>query len=177
MKYSYVYNIIELYLKNENDVKKVEFNLTKYREKVVLELNMINDTKNKTAIEIPLTEINTYISDILKKYKNDLMTIDEKYQLNSHNKECFYRICFSNGRVLTLNNFSMLEINNLRNILFGIDSASGEMHLDLEDHKKMNYKPRLQPTGFASFKIIFLAVIVLTITIILSLWIFNDLIK
>ena len=53
MKYSYVYNIIELYIKNENDVKKVDFNLTKNNENVTLELNMKNDSENKTSISIP----------------------------------------------------------------------------------------------------------------------------
>ena len=71
MKYSYIYNIIDLYLKNESSVKKIHFNLTKKNEKVSLELYMINDSENKTSFDIPLTEINNYITDILKKYKED----------------------------------------------------------------------------------------------------------
>lgn len=177
MKYNYIYNIIDLYLKNESSVKKIHFNLTKMREKVSMELYMVNDSENKTSFDIPLTEINNYITDILKKYKDDLIVINEDYKLNSRNKLCYYSVQFNNGRTLSLNNFSMIEINNLRNILFDINLLQEEMHLSLDEPKQMNYKPRLQPTGFANFKILSFAVIVFVVTIVLSLWIFNVLIK
>ena len=173
MKYSYIYNIIDLYINNEDNLKKVNFDVIKTNDKIILELNMINDKNNKTSFDIPIVDINKYIKEILLKYKDHLIIIDEKYELNSQKNTCYYAVIFNNGRTLTLHNFSIVEINNLRNILYNMNINQDELHLKLDDEIKMNYRPRLQATGFASFKILIVAILVFIILFVLSLWAFS----
>lgn len=175
MEYNYIYNIIDLYINNEDNAKKVNFNVIKDKDKIILELNMINDINNKTSFNIPLVNINNYIKEILLKYKDSLMIIDEKYE--DKDGKIIYSIIFNNGRTLSLYNFSMIEINNLRNILYNMNIHKEELHVKVDDEVKMNYRPRLQTTGFASFKIIALATGVFILLFFISLWIIKTFMK
>ena len=107
-----------------------------------------------------------------------MLIIDEKYK--EKNGFYDYSVKFKNGRSLTFSNFSLIDINNLRNILFDINIRKDEIRVQLDNEKeeiKMNYKPRLQETGFVSFKSIFMITILFLDIFIVSLWICKILIK
>ena len=178
MDYNYVYNIMDLYFKNEEDNQKTILNLTKTTDKVVLNFKMNNKNNDKTTFDLPLQIINNYIQSIIKRFKEDNLVIDEKYELDSQNRNCVYLVKFSNGRLLSFNNFSVIEINNIRNILYNITIRQEELRItnDDIDNIKMNYKPRLQETGFTKSSSLFLMVIFFADVFMISLWIFNLLI-
>lgn len=179
MDYSYLYNIIKLYLKNETDKKKTNLNIVKTNDKVFFNFNMSNESQEKASYNLPLEVVNQYIESILKEFKNDLLIIDEKYELNSSHKTCYYYVKFKNGRVLSFNDFSIIEINNIRNILFDIHLYKDEIRVNLDniEQVKMNYKPRLLETGFISYKVIFLMVLFFLDIFVVSLWICKLFIK
>ena len=178
MKYDYIYSIVELYLKNETDDRKVNLSLTKTSKKVILKFDLKRESDEKTSFDLPYDVVNNYIENILKKFKNNLLIIDEKYELDSQKKYCHYVVKFSNGRTLTFNNFSIVEINNIRNILYNINVRRDEIRIDLDEHDevKMNYKPRLQEAGFASHTSLFLMALYFADIFMISLWIFKALI-
>ena len=178
MSYDYIYSIISLYVKNETDDKKVNLNLTKTSKKVVLKFNMKKEDDNKTTFDLPYEVVNNYIENILNIVKENLLIIDEKYELDSQKKYCYYYVKFSNGRILSFNNFSIVEINNIRNILYNINLRRDEIRIELDakEEVKMNYKPRLQESGFISHSSLFLMVLYLADAFMISLWIFKVLI-
>ena len=172
--YSYIYSIIELYLKNECDTKKANLIITKQKDKVELRFNMEKENPNKSTFQLPLAVINQYITNIIKVFKGELLVIDEKYELDSRKKKCYYLIKFSNGRTLSFKDFSVLEINNLRNILYNITMRKEEIRVNLEKEEtpSMNYKPRLVESGFVSFKSLLLMVLFFVGVLVVSLWVF-----
>ncbi len=105
MDYNYVYNIMDLYLKNENDNQKVDLNLTKTYDKVILRFNITNKGSDKTTFDLPLEIVNDYIHKIINRFKENYIVIDEKYELDSKHKNCVYLVKFNNGRFLSFNNF------------------------------------------------------------------------
>lgn len=176
--YSDIYNMIDLYLNNEKESKKANLNIIKDHEQVIFKLNMNSHEEDKTTFTIPIIAVNDYISNILKIYKNKELIIDEKYELDSKNKMCHYRIKFQNGRVITFDNFSIIEINNIRNILYNIEMHKEEIRVEQNNKNiEMNYRPRLLETGFSSSKSMFLIVIFLLIVLFASLLIFKIFIK
>ena len=178
MDYNYVYNIMDLYFKNEKENQKVILNLTKTFDKVVLKFKINNKSNDITTFDLPLQIVNNYIHLIIKKFKEENLVINEKYELDSQNKNCMYLVKFSNGRVLSFNNFSIIEINNIRNILYNIKIRQEELRISNDDSEniKMNYIPRLQETGFTKSSSLFLMVIFFADIFMLSLWVFKILI-
>ena len=176
MNYNYIYSIIELYLKNENDKKKVNLNIIKTNDKIYFDFDMKKDQNSQSSFFLPIDVINNYLENILKKYKANLLIIDEKYQLDSTKKNSKYIVSFNNGRILSLSNFSILEINNIRNILYNIDLRKEEIRVKLDDKEeiKMNYKPMLLETGFVRGSSIFLLAILFADIFIVSLWFFKN---
>ena len=174
MDYSYLYSIVDLYLKNETDKKKANLNITKTNDKVILRFNMSIGNNDTAMYDLPLENANQYIENILKRFKNDLLIIDEKYELNSSKKTCYYYVKFKNGRVLSFNNFSIIEINDIRNKLYNIELYKEEIRVNVGNevaNVPKNYKPRLMETGFASYKNLLFLVIIFTVVLIISLWI------
>ena len=179
MDYNYLYNIIEFYLKNESDTKRANLIISKENEKVYFKLGMSDNTYDKTKYYLPLNVVNNYIVNLLQMYKGNMMVIDEKYELKKENNTCHYFVKFKNSRSITFDNFSLLEINNIRNVIYNIKLNKEEIRVDLNDPNeiKMNYQPRLQETGYASFSSLFLLVLFVSDIIAVSLWIFVSIFK
>ena len=178
MDYNYVYNLMDLYIKNEDGTQKFVLNITKSFDKVVLKFKMNNKSTDSTTFDLPLQIVNNYIHKIIKEFKDDNLVIDEKYELDSQNRNCVYLVKFSNGRLLSFNNFSVIEINNIRNILYNITIRQEELRMsnDNIDNIKMNYIPRLQETGFTKSSSLFLLVIFFADVFMISLFVFKLLI-
>ena len=82
--------------------------------------------------------------------------------------------------MLSFDGFSMLEINNLRNILYNITNNSNDILLEnINKEKKMAYNPnyRLAEAGFTSYYTLFLVALYLTDAFLIALWIFKVIIK
>jgi len=176
--YNYIYSILALYFKNESEDKKTILNIIRYKDHISLRFNMNEKNDDKSSYEIPIEVVNTYITDIIKKYRDNMLVIDENFK--EKNGYYNYSVKFKSGRKLTFSNFSLLEINNLRNILFDINIRKDEIRVNIDNEKeeiKMNYKPRLQETGFVSFKSIFLMTLLFSDIFMISLWICKLLMK
>lgn len=170
MDIKYLYNIINLYLKNEKNDCKTNLNIRKKDEKIVFNFNMNENDLEKTTIVLLYEDVVKELWNILNIYKQEKIIIKEEYKNNR------YRIVFQNGRLLSFDGFTSLEINKLRNLLYSITINSNEIRLDeLDNEKKMAYKPnyRLQETGFASYGTLLLVALYLTDTLLISLCVFK----
>ena len=61
----YLYSILSLYLKKENDEKKTNLSISKMKDKVVFGFNMKKNTLDKTTYDLPLDMIDSCISKII----------------------------------------------------------------------------------------------------------------
>ena len=176
MDYNYLYSIINLYLKKENSQKKMNVILSKKKEKIVFYFSYTKDSNNQTTFDLPIDLINKYLVIIINRIKEKNMIIDEKYQLNNKRNQYRYSVQLSNGRRITFINFTTIEVNNIRNILYNIQNINSELKLMVEEEPevvKMNYNPKLQETGFVNVRSLFLVAIILADIFMLSLWFFK----
>ena len=180
MDTDYLHSIMNLYLSREKDKSKTNLAITKKLEKVLFSFNTKQDSYDKTDVQIPFDNINVELGNVLSQFKKDLMIIDEKYNYNNVEQTCYYYVKFSNGRTLSFDGFSMLELNNIRNLLYGININKDEMRVsEVSEEKQMVYKPqpRLQTAGFSSYGALFMTVLFFADVLVISLWIFKLLMK
>ncbi len=174
MNIDYLYSIINLYLKKEKANLKINLNMRNDGDKITFKFNMDKDDPNKTDFSLPYDEVNQELVNILKTIKQNQMIIDEKYQ--NKQSDYHYSVLFQNGRSLSFDGFSLVELNNIRNILYDIQINSSELRLtDLNQERKMAYTPlpKLQQAGFASYTTLFLVALFLTDVFIIALWVFK----
>ena len=179
MDIGYLYSIIDLYLKNEDDSNKTSLNIRRIDNNIEFRFTMKHDNPDKTIFTIPVEVVNNYWYKFLNKYKSDLMIIDEKYEYDKVKKTCYYYLLLLNGRTLSFDGFSITEINGIRNCLYSIRIDSDEIRVNLDEEIEPKYKPqlRLQTAGFSSFKTIFVVTLVLLDVLVVSLWVCKLLMK
>ncbi len=180
MNTGYLYSIINLYLKKEDSNKKTSLNIKKLDDDVEFSFNMKKANEDKTTFVIPYKDYNLYLIDILKTYKENLMIIDEKYSYDNVTNTCYYYVLFNSGRTISFNGFSVLEMNNVRNVLYDIKINQNEIRLeDIEQKQEMAYKPRLrlQQAGFSSYATLLLVVIFFALVLVVSLFVFKSFIN
>ena len=174
MNINYLYAITDLYLKNESGDKKTILNIRKLNDEVEFSFGIKGFNENKTTFTIPYDEYNSRLMDLVNRYKQDLMIIDEKYT-SKDNNICEYSIMFNSGRSITFSGFTILEMNNVRNSFYDIRINKDEVRLEvIEEEKPMAYKPRvrLQQAGFSSLSnvllltLFFISILVVVILII-----------
>lgn len=179
MNLNYFMSILELYLNKEKEYK-TNLGIVKYQnEKVKINFTM-NNVKNDVtnffmAYDIFMDSDN--LKNLFKTYKQDLIIIDEKYEYDKLNETCYYCIMLSNSRILSFKNFSLDEINNIRNLVYDIKYNPNEIKVIVDEEEKTGYyKPnlRLGETGFAGLLSLFLMVIWFLNVLIISLWVFKN---
>lgn len=179
MNINYLYNLIDLYLKNENDTKKAKLSFTKGDEEVCIRMGMI-DSEEKTIFRLPKEMIDDNLAHLLQKYKNSSLVIDEKYEYDGDKDYC-YQVKFNKGRILIFNHFTLQEVNHIRNTLYGISINQEEIRIPKEEQeeKKLvyHYKSFLPQMGFSSYKAILITSLSVMITFLLSLFVFYLLTK
>lgn len=178
MDTEYLYSIIDLYLKNENDNRKTSLNIEKKDDIVEFNFNMDLNSPDKTTCKLKIDDVNLEIWKILNIFRQNVIIIDEKYDDNKN--KCHYEVIFQNGRKLSLNGFNFLEINRVRNILYNITINSNELHLkNINDEKEMAYKPLslVAQAGFLATSNVFLIVLYATDLFAIILWLFKVLTK
>ena len=176
MGIDYLYSIINLYLKKEIDNKKTILNVKKLENEVQFDFNMNYKDADKTSFVIPLDLYNNYLKEFLHLYKEDLMIIDEKYSNNKIDNTCYYYVLFKNGRSISFDGFTIIEMNNIRNVLYNIQINKEEIRVsNLDEKKEMAYEPRLrlQQAGFSSYATLFMVVLFIAAILVISLWIFG----
>lgn len=175
MNVEYLYSIVNLYLKKETDKKKTILNIKKNDDSVEFSFSMKNVNEDKTTFVIPYTDFCDNQIDFLKLYKEELMVIDEKYTYHNLDNTSYY-ILFNSGRVISFDGFSVLEMNNARNILYDIKFNQDEIRLEANEEKEMAYKPRLrlQQAGFSSYATLLLAVITFVAVLFIILLVFKS---
>lgn len=180
MNSDYLYSILNLYLKKETEDKKTILNVRKLDDEVEFSFNMNKIDDEKTDFVIPFDVYNDNLLNFINQYKEDLMIIDEKYNFDNENNICYYYVLFKNGRSISFSGFSMLDMNNLRNMLYNIDINSDEIRVNnIDEKREMAYKPRLslQQAGFSSFASLFLIVLFFADLLVIALWIFKAIFK
>ncbi len=174
-----LYSILNLYLNRETDTRKTVLNIKKLEEVIEFNFSMKENDEDKTSIVIPFDDYRYNITDIINKFKDDLLVIDEKYNSNDDNN-CSYLVQLKNGRIISFDGFTMMELNSVRNVLYDITINKQELRVNsIDEEKKMVYKPRmqLQQAGFSSYATLFLVVIFFADILIISLWIFKLIMK
>ena len=174
MNKDYLNSIVNLYLSKETDKKRTALSIIKQDEQVEFNFNMNKNADDKTSFVIPLDEYNSTLVNFIKQYKDDLMIIDEKYDYNNANSTCYYYVLFKNGRNISFNGFTILEMNNIRNMLYGININSQELRVNhIDEVKQMAYRPRLnlQQAGFSSYATLFLSILLFIGILVLVLFI------
>ena len=179
MNIEYLYSIIDLYLKNEDEHNKVNLNIQKKDGNIEFSFTMRKDNPDKTSFMVPIEIVNNYWYDFLNKYKTNQMIIDEKYDYDKVKETCYYYVLFKNGRMMSFRDFSIIEINSLRNCLYSIRINQEEIRVNLSDDKESLYQPnlKLQTAGFSSFKTIFFITLFILDIFVISLWICKILMK
>lgn len=180
MNIDYLYSIINLYLKRELDNKRTILNIRKLNDQVEINFNMKTVKDDKTTFVIPYEEFNKNINEITSRFKQELMIIDEKYNYDNASSTCYYYVLFNNGRVISFDGFSIIEMNNIRNNLYNIKINKEEIRIDdVSDKKEMVYKPRihLQEAGFSSMATLLLMVMFFIDILVITLWIIKTFMK
>ena len=179
MDLNYLSSVIDFYLKNETDDNRANLNIAKEDNKAYFSFGMNGNESEKSIYETPLHIINNHLSDIINLFKQDLMIIDEKYDLNNESNICYYCIKLKNGRIISFEGFSIIEINKIRNLLYNVTLNKDEIRVDLRSPNEisMNYEPRLQETGYTSFSQLFLLVLFVSDIVAVGLWIFVTIMK
>jgi len=179
MNIDYLYSIVNLYLKKENNNKKTILSINKKDDNIEFSFNMIKDNEDKTTFVIPYEEFKVHQIEFIKLYKEELLIIDEKYSYDNATSTCYYYVLFNSGRIVSFRGFTVLEMNNIRNILYDIKINTDEVRLDSNEKKEMVYKPRLrlEQAGFSSYATLFLVVIFFLMVLVISLWVFKSFIR
>ena len=169
MNIDYLLSIINLYLKRENDTSRTNMTITKKNENVEFYINMKETDPSKTSFFIH-EDILDYI---LSLYKDNVIIIDEKYEYDRNRDLGHYEVEFKNGRKLSFNDFSIKDINNIRNSLYNITINKDEIRLKFSDDFNYNYNYQnnlnYSYAGFTSFKAVLLISIFFFIVLIISL--------
>lgn len=179
MNISYFMSVLELYLSKEKE-NKTNLSVVKYHtEKVKVNFTMSHDLNESTSFFVGYENFmeNENLCNFLRSYKEDLIIIDEKYELDKLNETCYYCILLSNGRILSFRNFSLTEINNIRNYVYNINYYPDEIKIKIDEEERNGYYHRglrLGQTGFASYLTFFVIIFALVNVIIITLWIINN---
>lgn len=178
MDISYLYSVVDLYIQNDNELKTSLRVIKKDNEEIQFKFSKNNNDVDVTSINIELDKLleNNNLENILKLYKGKYIIIDEKYEYNDELKKCYWYVKLNNGRIMSFDNFSVDEINNIRNILYEIKYHREEIRVKFDDKQfdKVGLF-RLRETGFANYKIICAVTLVVLVVFIISLWFFKNL--
>lgn len=183
MDINYLYSIVNLYLSKENDEKKTNLNIIKISdEEIQFNFNMNEKLIEVTSLVLPFEKVfnNDNLTTFLQLYKQKFIIIDERYEYDKENDLYDYFIKFNNGRKIAFCKFELLEINNIRNVIYNIKIQKEEIRVVFEDEhaeEKVNFALRLQQTGYANYVMLLLFSIGFLLIFILSLWIFDIFIK
>ena len=171
MDINYLNSIVNLYLMKENNDKRTNLSLVKDNDQIKFSFNMDKDNIDVTSFIISYDELfkNDNIKTLIQNYKDKTIVIDEKLD----NK--VYSILLNNGRRISFENFSVIELNDIRNIIYDIKFQKEEIRIDFLDDEDIDnkYYYTLRPTGFANFKTIILIAVCFLVVFIVSLWLFN----
>lgn len=179
MNISYFMSVLDLYLSKEKE-HKTNLTIIKYHaEKIKVNFTMNHDLNEKTSFFVGYDNFmeNDNFCQFLESYKRNMIVIDEKYEYDKLSEVCFYSITLSNGRILSFNNFSLNEVNKIRNLVHNINFRPEEIKIKLDDEEKYGYyKPNvlLGQVGFVSFLTFFVIIIAIVNIFIIALWIFKN---
>ena len=172
MNIDYLYSIIKLYLKKENDELKINTRIVKKEDNIEININMKEDDFNKTTFYIPFDTFQENLDNLINMYKENTVVTDEKYNYDKNSDKCDYYVNFKNGRKISFENLSIEYLNNIRNSIYkNVNNGDYQfINNDITDYLA-NYQNNIQPayTGFASFKSILLISIFFLIVLILSI--------
>ena len=180
MNKDYLYSILNLYVNRENETNKIILGIKRNTDDIEFNFTMNQKDEEKTSFVIPFDVYKENIINFINLYKEDLMIIDEKYEYNEVGKTCYYYVLFNNGRTLSFDGFTIIDMNNIRNILYNININQEEVRVDdINVKKQMAYKPRLslQQAGFSSYASLFMIVLFFADILVIALWIFKLIFK
>lgn len=180
MNISYFMSVLELYLTKEKE-HKTNLKITKHQnEKIKINFTMnhdLNETTNFFVLYEDFME-NDNLCEFLQKYKSNLIILDEKYEYDKLSEICYYAITLANGRTLSFKNFTLDEVNRIRNLIYNINYHPEEIKIVLDEFDKSGYyipKLLLGQTGFVSYLTLFLVVLAIFGILLFAILVFNKL--
>lgn len=179
MNLNYFISVLELYLNKETEYK-TNLSIVKYLNgKLKVNFTMNHDLNETTSFFMEYDSFmeRDNLCQLFKQYKQDLIIIDEKYEYDKLNETCYYCIMLANSRILSFKNFTLEEINNIRNLIYDIKYNPNEIKIVLDEEEKGGYYHRtlaLGQSGFASFLTLLVVILVLLNVFIIALWIFKN---
>lgn len=179
MNLNYFISVLELYLNKETEYK-TNLSIVKYLNgKLKVNFTMNHDLNETTSFFMEYDSFmeRDNLCQLFKQYKQDLIIIDEKYEYDKLNETCYYCIMLANGRILSFKNFSLDEVNQMRNLIYDIKYNPNEIKVILDNDEKSGYyhpSVLLGQTGFASFFTLFVVVLGILNVLIITLWIFKN---
>lgn len=176
MNINYFDSILDLYL-NKEEKSKTFLNFIKCpNNKVKVNIGMNNSKEDITSFYMDydiIFEKNT-IKGIIHKIKSDLIIIDEKYEFDKLSETCYYLVLLRNGRKISFNGFSLIEINSIRNYIYNIDYKPEEIKVIYEEEKKGYYNNyRLSMVGASSYMAFAVLILVFFLVFGISLILFK----
>lgn len=174
MDFGYLMSILELYLAKEKN-SKTKLNIVRYSfDKVKINFTT-NDAKDTTTFFMSYDEFvnNHNLNVLLRKYKGNLIIIDEKYENDKVTNSCYYCVTFSNSRILSFEGFELEFMNGIRNILYNIRYMPSEIKIQMEDEEYDGYYNvfQLSEAGFTGYLTLFLITIWFLDVFVIALWI------
>ena len=179
MNLSYFMSILDLYLSKEKE-HKTNLSIVKFQsDKIKVNFTMNYNLEETTSFFVNYDSFmeRENLCNLFKIYKEDLIVIDEKYEYDKLSETCYYCILLSNGRILSFKNFTLNEINKLRNYLYNIKYNPEEIKIVLDDNEHDGYyfkRFAYGQGGFASFLTLFIIIFALVNVFVITLWIFNN---
>lgn len=172
MNIDYLYSIINLYLRKENNESKTNMIVTQKDDNVEFKFNMNIEDPNTTTFLFPIDLFEENLNNIVNLYQNNQVVIDEKYDYNKEKDICEYYIKFKNGRKVTFENLSINYLKDIRSYLYSSSLNLNEINMtnikDIDFNKfQNNFTPAY--TGFASFKSILLISLFFLVVLVVSL--------
>ena len=169
MNIAYLLSVLNLYLNKELN-KKLNINITNLDDLVKIDFSY--DSLNKTFIKLNNQLFFDNIKELIEKMQGDLDILNEEYK----NDE--YSIIFSNNRQINFINFSLENLQLIRNNFKTINEFTfnqiNSNHLTYNEIYKQNKKYQLSfQMGFTGFLTLFLSAIWFLDIFMISLWIFK----
>ena len=171
MNIDYLYSIMNLYFKKENNIDKACMKIVKKNDNLEFNFNMNSNDPNKTCFFFPEDLFEENMNNILGFFKDNSVLIDEKYNYDKEKDCCNYNVEFQNGRKITFDGFSVKYISDIRNSIYNKTLNTNEIDAKFDEEFNYNLNNKFTPayTGFASFKSILLISLFFLIVLVISL--------
>lgn len=175
MNIDYLISIINLYTDKDSD----PFNKARLEIiKTPVDINckfIISDLNNPTSLSFPYDVImqEDNLNTWLNIFKNNSIVVLENNSYDKENDICDYNVSFSNGRVIVIKGFSLVETNNIRNVIYDIKYEKNVIRIPYEKPIISIKHSQMRESGYTGVNFNLLIIIVVLILVLIAVIIFK----